>query len=326
VAGRAHASHHGGAPDTSSGFQIVAQFSNTDFTATAAIADNDIWAVGISNPDTNNEAPLAVHFNGTSWSAVSTPTLSGSAAFSGVSAAASNDAWAVGSQVVNGTDEPLIEHRNGTSWSVVSSPTLTNGGFLQAVTAISSNDVWAVGALVEHYNGTSWSVVSSSAFTGIGIINGISADASNDVWAVTNSPTVLHFNGTSWSQVSSPIYRQGFSSFEGVTVISPSDVWDAGSGKVNNRCCPAGLIDHWNGTTFSLVSSPDPKPNATLSLSAIAGVSANDIWAAGFAIENWNGTSWTIVSSPAAGQFRGVAALSDGTVVAVSSEGDIVEN
>ena len=41
--GRFHAGHHWGAdPATSTGFQVVAQFSNASFAATTAIADNDI--------------------------------------------------------------------------------------------------------------------------------------------------------------------------------------------------------------------------------------------------------------------------------------------
>jgi hypothetical protein len=61
-------------PATSTGFQVVAQFNNDSFTATTAIADNDIWAVGWTSPNGTFE-PVAVHFNGKSWSAVPTPTL-----------------------------------------------------------------------------------------------------------------------------------------------------------------------------------------------------------------------------------------------------------
>jgi hypothetical protein len=42
-------------------------------------------------------------------------------------------------------------------------------------------------------------------------------------------------------------------------------------------------------------------------------------------MEHWDGTSWSIVSSPAVGELAGVAALSDGTVVAVSNQGYIVK-
>src|SRR5262249_50033389 len=131
-------------PATSTTFNVVAQFSNALFAKTAAIADNDIWAVGSSNPDTSNEQPLAVHFDGWRWSALPPPPVMHPASFGGVAAVASNDVWAVGYQTGPGSkkkdppkEEPLIEHWDGTSWSVVSSPNLPNGGSLGGVTAIS---------------------------------------------------------------------------------------------------------------------------------------------------------------------------------------------
>ena len=329
-------------PATTTGFSVGARFSNTAFTATVAIANNDIWAVGDS-PSTGNSQPLAVHFNGTSWSAVPTPTLPGSGSgFSGVAAVASNDVWAVGSQVINNTAETLIENWNGTSWSVVPSPSAPGLGDLKSVTAVSPTNVWAAGIgggtssgdLVEHWNGTSWSIVSSPSFiaTDIGL-RGISADASNDVWAVglnsAGTAAILRFNGTSWSRVASPGFGQGYSHPEAVTALSPTDVWLAGTAKEGNRCCPFGLIEHFDGTSWSEVRSPNPNPGSSNFLSGIAAVSTNDLWAVGTpGIENWNGTSWSIVTNPVpgSGTLEGVTALSDETVVTVSGEGYILQN
>src|SRR6266487_1947804 len=125
----------------SKNLRVVAQFTNSAFGATAAIADTDIWAVGDS---TSTNQTLAVRFDGRSWSVVPTPTLAASS-LAGVSAVASNDVWAVGGQTVSGTANTLIEHWNGTTWSVVTSPTPVGGGSLAAVAALSSTDVWAVG-------------------------------------------------------------------------------------------------------------------------------------------------------------------------------------
>jgi hypothetical protein len=85
------------------------------------------------------------------------------------------------------------------------------------------------------------------------------------------------------------------------------------------------VIEHWDGTSWSIVSSPNPNPNVTSRLSGIAAISANDIWAvgndAGWFSEHWDGTSWSIVNSPTGGELFGVTALSNGTVVAVGSAG-----
>jgi hypothetical protein len=96
-------------------------------------------------------------------------------------------------------------------------------------------------------------------------------------------------------------------------------------------------IEHWDGTSRSIVSSPNPNPAPTkdTALYGIAAISANDIWAVGAGnfstisgtatlIEHWDGTTWTIIISPdpgnASNALFGVAALSDGTVVAVGEQ------
>jgi hypothetical protein len=337
VVGRFHTGHHWGAdPATSTSFQVVAKFNNASFADTAAIADDDIWAVG-----SNSDGPLAVHFNGTNWKAVPTPTLTQPAAFAGVAAVASNDVWAVGYQETSskGSDQPLIEHWDGTSWSVVSSPKLPQGGSLGAVTAISTNNVWAVGDsdnlsvdLVEHWDGTSWSVVSRPAFNGsLDVVYGVSADASHDVWAVGNPDggLILHFDGTSWSRTVLPLARYGGPALFAVAALSPSNVWAVGMVRPSAAFEWRPLVEHWDGASWSVVSSPDPNPNIGYNLKGIAAISASDIWAAGTTgIEHWNGTSWSLVSAIPSGVSSpdGVAALSDGTVVVVRGSGAILEN
>jgi uncharacterized protein (TIGR03118 family) len=325
------------ATKTSTSFHTVAQFNNASFSGTVAIADNDIWAVGDSTASGTAQA-LAVHFNGTSWSVVPTSTLAASSSeLAGVAAVASNNVWAVGSQTVSGTSNTLIEHWDGTSWSVVTSPTPSGGGSLTAVTAISSTDVWAVGIqsqisgdVVEHWDGTRWTLVSSPAFTGASdILRGISADASNDVWAVGDSfsvggAVILHFDGTSWSRVAAPPVDR---SLLAVTVLSPTNAWAAGGAKGPPPSDTEAAVAQWNGTSWSAVSSPNPMPNGTSLLLGIAAASAKNIDAVGSAIEHWNGHKWSIVTTPS-GVFGmdGVTALSDGTVVIVSSGGAILEN
>jgi hypothetical protein len=341
IVARVHSAHHWATPATSTGFQVVAKFKNASLAATAAIADNNIWAVGASNPNTSNTQPLAVHFNGTSWSAVPTPALKTVASFAGVAAVTSNDVWAVGST----GSQALIEHWDGTSWTVVSSPNLPQGGSLLAITAISTNNVWAVGSfenfsgdLVEHWDGTSWSIVSSPAFGANGILTGISADSANDIWAVGRSfagsgAATLHFDGTNWNPVPNPFFRYGVMELSAVTALSPTNAWAVGQGKFCSLCHFHDVIEHWNGTGWCIVSNPIPNAKSSI-LVGVAAVSANDIWSVGSIdgdqtlTEHWDGTSWTIVTIPSgiSGELDALAALSDGTVVLVSSGGSILEN
>jgi hypothetical protein len=307
-------------------FNIVPSptITRSSLSAIATIADNDIWAVGNTQPfNTGDDVALAEHFNGTSWTSVAIANPGGfGGVLSGVAAIASNNVWAVGSSGFdNSSGEPvattLIEHYNGTAWSIVSSPTPSVGGALTAVTAISANNIWAVGHvgfgrggnLIEHYNGTAWSIVASPQGTDT-FLTGVSGTSANDVWAVGSigrfdAINILHFNGTSWSTVSG---LPEDSVMEAVVAIAPNNVWAVGAD-----------IEHFNGTTWSIVPSP-----GDFGLTGIAAASANSIYAVGGGIEHWDGTSWNnvTVAEPASAEdvlFDGVTILSNGTAVAVGS-------
>ncbi len=319
--------------------------------ATALIADNDIWAVGFSDQVSAPpvvDSTLAEHFDGTSWSIVPTPPLpSGNAQLQGVAGAAGNDVWAVGLSPAGA----LVEHWDGTSWSIDSSPAFT-GVSVAAVFAHATGDVWVVGdngtnAGVEHWDGTSWSVLSSPAFTGV-TLNAVSADASDDVWAAGTASTlfgapfsgaaVLHFDGTGWSLLnpttSVPL------DVASVTAVSPTNVWAVGTvgAFCNHKTHRKAAIEHWDGTSWSIVSSPDPTKSACLdsSLWGVAAILASDIWAVGLnatslggwetLAEHWDGTGWKLTNSANPGTFKnalfGVSTLNDGTVVAVGFQED----
>jgi hypothetical protein len=291
--------------------------------------------------------PFAEHFDGTTWSVVSTAAVT-NANLRGVAGVASNDVWAVGSvnTVVQAhkhtttITSALIEHWDGTTWSAVPSPTPTNGGTLGAVKAIASNDVWAAGtvldstgaavaALVEHWDGANWMIVSSPAFTGVSTVGTISADASNDVWIAAGA-NLLHFDGASWSLVNP---NTGVIA-GGVDSLSPTNVWAVGEGRDSDFDSNFARIEHWDGTSWTIVPSPRVNPAEPLDtqsdLAGIAAISANDIWAVGEALnqtitEHWDGKSWSVIASPDPGKFNvllAVTALSDGTVAAVGYQTD----
>jgi hypothetical protein len=98
---------------------------------------------------------------------------------------------------------------------------------------------------------------------------------------------------------------------------------------------PRATIEHWNGTTWSVVSSPNPSSRGNSFLEGIAAVDANDVWAVGggtgvgAVTEHWDGKSWTILATESGVSLNGVAAHSDGTVVAVgvaNNSGVILHN
>jgi hypothetical protein len=148
---------------------------------------------------------------------------------------------------------------------------------------------------------------------------GIAAVASNDVWAVgysqqngaTPMTLIMHWDGSNWSVVPSPnpnVYNRLFE----VRAVSGNDIWAVGNASdcTDPNCPGYTLTEHWDGTSWSVVSSPSPGFQHVLT--AIAVATGNDVWAAGSyrpcegcpyrtLTMRWNGSSWTIVPSPNGG-------------------------
>jgi hypothetical protein len=150
----------------------------------------------------------------------------------------------------------------------------------------------------------------------MGTLGGVSATSTTDAWAVGDQcPTcgnpgtlTLHWNGTRWSMVPSPSPGPTGNSLNGVTAVSPTDVWVTG-----DYCAPKcgghirTLIMHWNGTAWTTVSSPDPG-NISF-LPGVAATASGNAWRVGGTcltsvcgvninalVLHWNGTAWTVSS------------------------------
>jgi hypothetical protein len=260
-----------------------------------ALSDTNTWVVGTTVTDTTGaEAPLVLHRNATTWSAVPTPTPSGSTpnwAFDSVAASSASDAWAVGEQSA-GTKihDSLFEHWNGTAWSVVAGP---NKGVLTAVLDFSPTNAWAFANLsVLHWDGTAWSVV-PGALPALRV----SADGPNDIWGVSFDNIVTHYNGTSWSSttLSAP---GGTPVFQSVKALSPTDVWVSGS--LGN----GPILEHFNGTSWKWMKLPSSF--SSRGLNAITARSDSDLWVFSntgspgvpLLLAHFNGTSWRTSPSP----------------------------
>jgi hypothetical protein len=218
--------------------------------------------------------------------------------------------------------QTLIEHWDGTQWSVAAQP--VTGG-LQAVAAISASDIWAVGTVIEHYDGSSWSVFPSSVS---GALNGVVAISSNDVWAVgenfSEDTQIEHWDGSIWSLITHPDPPgAGFLGFNAVAASSANDVWAVGF--YNGGGTNFTLIEHWNGTQWSIVPGPKLK-RGNANLFSVTALSAQDAWAVGYAgkralIEHWNGKAWKNTKQKFGGTINAIAAVSATNIWAVGSAG-----
>lgn len=304
-------------------FQVVPtpnENPNNGLFAVSASSANDIWAVG----------EAAIHFNGTTWTAFPVPDIKGdnNGTLEGVADISPTEAWAVGN--VGTSPRQEIWNWNGTAWSLFPSPPFTapgDEGLLFAITPISANDIWTVGSLVtdglgnflfEHWDGTAWTPTTIA--NGGAFLVGASSDATNDVWAVgysgflgSDSATlVYHYDGTKWQHVASPTVGVSDELYA-VAALAPNNVWAVGTSIAALHDPTLTLIEHYDGTGWSVVPSPNVGPasaNQSNRLFGITAVSATDIWAFGsyFAADgsgnqmtlllHWDGTSWTVAPSP----------------------------
>lgn len=277
--------------------------TNTDFlSGVTATSANSVWAVGYYSLNSSTYT-LTEKWNGKHWSIVSSPNVTSANELNKVARVpATNQLWAVGWYQDSSTKaiNTLIEHWDGTAWSVVPSPNISgaNGSSLNSVTALSATNAWVVGTsnsgglsqtLIEHWDGGSWSIIPSpNAGTYTSGLESITAiPGTNKLWAVgtyiagNEQPLTEYWNGTRWSIIFSPGTGTSGSSLSEVIALSAKNVWAVGT--YQNSFAPSQtLIEHWDGGSWNIVSSPSPGSNGNL-LTAISRVpGTTQLWAVGF--------------------------------------------
>src|SRR5436190_1430567 len=108
-----------------------------------------------------------------------------------------------------------------------------------------------------------------------------------------------------WEIVASANAGRQANSLASVAAVTDSDVWAVGWAFNQSLFAYRTLIEHWNGTRWSLIRSPNATNGYNL-LNGVAVVAANDVWTVGQAangstystlVEHWNGVAWSIVPS-----------------------------
>ena len=256
------------------------------------------------------------------------------------------DSWAVGTaleETVSGGTHSigLIEHFDGKQWSM--GPQFS-GVNLLAIRAVSANDIFAVGGsnvdagqpnpFLAHFNGTTWSQVALPSLPNreTGLVRGIAVISANDIWIAGDAGTVvpttlfaMHFNGTRWSVIPVPVpagghvHDLGFG--RGMTAIATNNVWAVGNfAPSTSPAVEQTLTEHFNGTSWKIVPSANAgNPGSSNTLSGVAAVSANSVWACGQTndsqrgpqnlIEHFDGIRWTVSPVPPGNGFAGLFAM-----------------
>jgi hypothetical protein len=166
-------------------------------------------------------------------------------------------------------------------WRVIPSANLqanqvTNSSFA-AISAISASDAWAVGLFMDKN--------------------------------VVGHPLVEHFDGSAWSVVSAPQPAGVPASLAGVDQLSATNTWAVGSSGSASVETQQPLIEHFDGTSWSIVAGAALSAGSTGALDAIGGTGPTDLWAVGTQLtagdagesvlfEHFDGTTWAQVPFP----------------------------
>lgn len=142
------------------------------------------------------------------------------------------------------------------------------------------------------------------------------AAAPGEAWAVgvaLDSQYQAHslveaWNGSGWKIAATPKLNTQRDILYAATAVSGSDVWAVGEQQYRGGRFGA-LIEHWNGTRWSVVPSPDPGSTGN-QLYGVAAAGPDDVWAVGQRndattdrplVEHWDGKHWQAVAVPSAG-------------------------
>jgi hypothetical protein len=294
--------------------------------AAVAACANPVAGNGTATVGTTSTSPCTFTPAPPSQAGAEAPVIGGE--LQAVTAVSAADAWAVGDTPAAAS---LIIR---TSPALRAVPTLGGVGTFEGVAATSPTDAWAVGlggpngfGLIEHWNGRRWSPAPVPGAAAGMELHAVAALTATSAWAVGEAnygrtEMIFHWNGAKWLRQAGPATGSHNNQLLGVAATSDTNAWAVGGTYIGSR--NATLIEHWDGTRWSVVPSPVIPGGAGLAAVATAGPA--DAWAVGALesggglIEHWDGRSWTLIPSPSlglAGQLRGVAALTPDSVWAV---------
>ena len=301
-------------------------------------------------------APVSASGPGWKLQATVPPSGAQSSALQAVQCNSASACIAVGAYTDGtGTQETLAERWNGTGWAITATPNpsgATSSSF-QAVACTSASACTAVGSyqntggtvltLVERWNGTSWTIqstsnpsgVTKSQLLGVGCASstacaavGFSVNASNTTLTLTQV-----WNGSAWAIKASPNPSGAtLSELRAVSCASTTSclaVGSSGSSSFN----PSTLSERWNGSSWSLLTTPNVSGATLNALQGVACPTANACIAVGYSgsaplatatlAEHLNGTVWTIQPTPNVGSDDQLMGLSCTSTTACTAVGGI---
>jgi hypothetical protein len=279
------------------------------------------------------------------WNVQPTPTRVGaqSSQLNGLACASSSACTAVGNRA-DLTGNPLgtmAERWDGTRWSIqpTPNPAGARGSLLTAVACPSASSCIAVGfatnspgtpaaTLAERWDGTRWSVLPTPNPPGGGgsilgsvacpsITACIAVGGATDNAGNPRATLAERWDGTRWSILPTPNPPGGGGSFlDGVACPSITACIAVGNATDSSGTPTGTLAERWDGTDWSISSTPEPTGASGAELNSVACTSSTDCIAVGAPLRNhgeeagplaehWNGTDWQILPIPTPPQAQG---------------------
>jgi hypothetical protein len=204
-------------------------------------------------------------------------------------------------------------------WSVVPSPNPSGSTYAElfGVSCPSSTSCFAVGStdfgrgLVEHWNGSSWKITTIPNPIGAALF-GVSCPSTTSCFVVGNnliSSLMDHWDGNRWSVMT---IRDPAGSVETaldtVSCQSTTSCFAVGYSTISDGI-ENTLAERWNGSSWSVMASPNPTGSILSSLVSVSCPSTTSCFAVGdyftaffettpTLVEHWNGSGWKIMTSP----------------------------
>src|ERR1700722_397448 len=258
------------------------------------------WCVAVGSKASGNDfVPVADRWNGSAWTQTNPPAPAGAtnSDLAAVACSGTTACTAIG-ESAKGTHAPtlLVERWNGSAWKIQRVLAPAAGGLLNAIACPTASACRAVGSdnkglFSEVWNGSSWVIrpVPVPAGGSLAGLNGISCTAADFCEAVgsyqkggTFRSLAEVWNGSHWLlQAPSTVAGATSSQLNAVSCVSATYCEAAGDAKTT-ATRQVGVLEKWNGTTWSVQEKVLPAGNTSARLSGISCTTGPVCEAAGY--------------------------------------------
>jgi len=290
-------------------------------------------------------AMVIVGFSSTSSaaidSAVVVPTPNWSTSYSNiinsVDCVSSTMCIAVGTHSTNTDNQTFAMKWDGSSWSSMTTPNVPSTGNNALISVDCISPTWCMASgyaydsasryatLTMKWDGSVWAIIPSPnpTPTSFSFLNSIVCFSTTSCMIAggsqTAAPLIMTWNGTSWTLGSGQTPPSGNSAlFREISCLSAS--WCVAVGEWSDGSVTRPLVETWNGSTWTFVSSSVFAPATMPSYYGVSCASTSFCIAVGYNFTGsiyealgakWDGTSWSAltITGPGAGTYDVLASV-----------------